>query len=78
MSSQIKFNYTYLFVNHKTQSTAFVTDLTVFFTLYLTVEDTHVSNCENMHFISNGQNVNILLANCFCQVLDIYSPTPYC
>lgn len=28
----------------------------------LTVENTHLSNCENMHFISNGHNVNTLLA----------------
>lgn len=56
MSSQIKPNYTYLFLNHKTKPMAFIIYLKYSLPfIYLAVENTHLSNCENMHFTWNGQ-----------------------
>lgn len=56
MNSQIKPNYTYLFLNHKTKPMAFIIYLKYSLPfIYLAVENTHLSNCENMHFTWNGQ-----------------------
>lgn len=66
MGSQIKLSYICLFKNHKTQSVAFHYLFNIKYSLlftYLAVENVHLSDCKNMHFTSNGHNINALFTN---------------